>query len=376
VSRGRLELARAGTGLPCALAALLVAMTPGSLVAEQAARPALLWRYNAGSAVTAPPAWNGERIAFVTRSGAVALLDSDGRLQWSVALRDGTNGPAAFDASPAFASGRVIVTSARGWVSALGTNGETLWQYACGEKVRAAPLVAPAEPATPLYVLTQESGTVHCLGAQTGRLLWVSKKTNRCDGAPALAAGRILFGNCDAALYAIDAASGLTVARVELGEYHEIAAGIGVEGPLAWCGTYSGAIFCVDTERRVPVWTNNVSKSETFTTPALNDRLLVIGALNGSMYALDKASGALVWTFDCSGTPGNPVFCGESVFVGARGVLHALSAIDGKERWSIAISDEVQGPVVAGDKLLVAGDDGSLSAFRVSPAPSISRKQP
>ena len=351
----------------CALAACLAAPPPAVPAAENAPRPALLWRHNAGAAVTAQPALQGDRIAFTTRSGTITLMDVHGRLLWSAAVRDDTNGPAVFEAPPAFACGRVIVVSTRGWVSALGTNGATAWQYPCGEDVRAAPLVATEEPAPRLFVLTQPGGIVHCLDAQTGRRIWRSEATNRSDGSPALAAGRILFGNCDAALHAVDAASGRTLTRVALGADCQVAAGVAADGALAYCGTRSGAVCCVDVERGTVVWTNGASKAETFTTPVLCGRLVVIGSFDGSLYAFDRGSGALAWTCPLSGTPGNPVVHGADVIVGAGGKLRAIAAGDGRERWSIAISDEIAAPVVSGDNLLVAGDDGSVSAYCISP---------
>lgn len=354
--------------LACALAALLATLPLALPAAENTLRPLLLWRYNTGSPVTAPPACDGTLIAFTTRSGSITLLDTDGRLLRTLTALDGTNGPATFDAPPVFACDRIVVASRRGWVTALTTNGATAWQYNCGEELHAAPLVEPDGPASRLFVLTQASGIVHCLQAQTGRRLWVSGKTDRCDGSPALTAGMIVFGNCEAALHTLEVASGQAPGRLDLCEDCQIAAGIAADGPLVYFGTRSGAVYCADLRRRTVVWTNSASRAETFTTPALNSQLIVIGSFDGSLYALDRASGALVWTFTTPGTPGNPVFHGEDIFFGDRGTLRAISATFGKERWSVAISDEIETPVVAGDRLLVAGDDGSVSAYRIPPA--------
>ena len=349
--------------------AAMWAMLPTLLPAEEsAARPALLWRYNAGSAVTAPPACRENRIAFTTRAGAVILLDTNGRFQGTLTARDGTNGPAAFAASPVFAAGRIVVASRHGWVSALETNGATAWQYDCGEEIKAAPLVATDAPVPRLFVLTQASGVVHCLDAQTGRRIWVSANTGRCEAAAALAAGRIIFGNCEAVIHSFDAATGQAAGRIALCEECQVAAGIATDGPLAYVGTRCGTVYCVDVHRGAAVWTNGASRAETFTTPALGDRLVVVGSFDGSLYALDRASGASVWKFPCSGTPGDPVLHNGDVFFGDRGTLRAVSLASGKERWSVAITDEIQTPIVFDGRLLVGGDDGSLSAYRIPPA--------
>lgn len=336
--------------------------------ADQPVRPALLWRYNAGSAVVAPPACDGNRIAFPTRAGAVVLLDTNGTLLSSFPVREGSNAPAVFSAAPVMALGRVVVASRRGRISALETNGLAAWQYECGEEVQASPVLSPDSAAPRLFVLTQASGIVHCLDARTGRRIWMSAKTDRCDGAPALTGKHIVFGNCEAALHVLDAATGHAAARIGLCTECQVAAGVATDGPLVYTGTFSGTVYCCDIRRQAVVWTNSASRAETFSSPALAGNLLVIGSYDASLYAIHRSDGTPAWSFQCSGTPGDPVIRGDRVFFGDRGTLRALSLASGKELWSVAVSDEIWTPVVTDSLILVGADDGSLSAYRI-PAP-------
>lgn len=340
---------------------LALALLHASLA--RAAGPELAWRYRGGARMDAAPAATATAVAFTARS-TLTLLDAAGNRQWTAAMADGTNGPASFDAPPAFTGGRVVLASRRGHVTALdAATGRILWQYEAGAGIRAAPLPAPGT--NRLYVLT-ESSAVHCLDAERGTPLWRTEEGGRCESAPALAAGRVVFGNCDAALFVFDAASGNSLGKFPLGDDAQIASGMLTEGTRVVTGSRGGAIFAVDVLSGKTAWVNRDSTAETFTTPALGKDFIVAGSSDGHVYAVNAADGRPLWKCDVTDSPSSPLVLGSAVYVTARGSLIRIGASTGAVDWKLRIADDLSAPVACGEQVVVAADDGTVSAYRAA----------
>lgn len=189
------------------------------------------------------------------------------------------------------------------------------------------PVGAPVCDHDAVYVGT-ERGTLYALEAESGRRRWTVETTASTETAPVLGRERVVFGTDDATVRAVDRATGDD--RWE----------------TALPGTLAGA-------------------------PALADGRLYVGHDEG-LSALAAETGEPVWTHETEGAiAGSPAvadargWSGPRVFVGSeRETVVALATDDGEEVWRApADGVVVDGPTVAGDRVYVADDDGTLLAL-------------
>jgi outer membrane protein assembly factor BamB len=217
-----------------------------------------------------------------------------------------------------------------------------------------------------LFVVSQSDGVLHGLRLRDGKGVWKSAKTNRCDGSPATADGRIAYGNCDASLYAFATESGAPLGSLALGDDSQVAGGVALSGNQAFFGSRSGRVFCADLKAMRLVWTNTACAGEVFSTPAVNGKLVVFGSASGHVYGVDRASGRLLWTHETSNPASSPALLADGVLVSAGGKLYALSDADGRVKAVRELSDRITAPAVVGPLAVVGADNGVVSAFRLS----------
>lgn len=98
-------------------------------------------------------------------------------------------------------------------------------------------------------------------------------------------------------------------------------------------------------------------------SPAIADGVVYVGSLDGALYALDLASGALRWKYaaDDAVKSSPSVFDGVVYFGDEKGTLHAVDAATGKRRWAFRAEGAIVSSVnLAGDRLLFGSYDNHL----------------
>lgn len=327
--------------------------------------PELLWRFDAGGEILHTPVSDGERIFFAVKGGRLFAVDLNGSLLWEkqfTRINDaGQPMPVRFDAPPACGGDLVIAGTTRGTVLAMDAKtGDEKWRYETGGILTGSPNFIPANG---VIVLDQASGALHALELSTGALKWKTDGVERCDGSPGVSGGRIVFGSCAAALHLYSAEDGTHLLDIETGGGAEIAGGTAVSGNFAFAGTRDGSLFCADLTSGVLVWSSRQSASQTFSTPAVTDRQAVYSSDNGFVYAADRVTGGLLWSFETGGLPGSPVVSKDMVIVTSDGILHLLDLKSGQKIWSKEISDEITSPAVIRGMIVTGASDGIVSAF-------------
>ena len=335
-----------------------------------------LWRFLAGAAVFNTPVVSEGRVFFANEKGKVFATDLHGQELWSRQLTagtraDGTVREAQVDAPLACFNGRLYVGDADGVLLALDVaTGEERWRQDVGAPILGTPNWLPRPPHEEgvIYVIAQDNGELYCLDAVTGEKFWTSEGVSRCDGSPGAGSGVVVFGSCDAALHVFSAATGTLERNIAIEGDSQVASGVAIVGDSAFSGCRSGKVLQVNVKTGETVWVSEVTDFEIFTTPAVTDRWVVLGAEDGLLYALDRASGEQRWTFDTGGTPQSPVIAGDKVVVTADGKLFLLSLVQGRLLWSYEVSDFISAPAVAGSLVIVGSDDGSVAAFYGGPS--------
>jgi len=323
-------------------------------------RPKRLWRFKAGSPVDETPIFAEGRIYFTTTGGRIFALDLHGRKVWKTEIiKD------AFSAPPMWADGAVIVGSRSGRLHAFdAATGKVKWTYDVGGSILGtANRVDLAGERKGIVVVSQTDGAIHCVNLTTGKGLWKTGGVDRCDGSASVGDGRIVMGSCASALHVFSVEKAKKTVDIPLGADCQVAGGVALSGKLAFAGTRSGNVCAVDVVAGKILWTNRDSKNETFTTPAVNDRHVVVGSDDGHVYCLDRATGAGVWKFDTEDTPSSPVIAAGRGGGPAGGGLFMLELGNGRKIWTHRVSDWITSPAVAQGLVIVGADDGTITAF-------------
>lgn len=240
--------------------------------------------------------------------------------------------------------------------------GRTLWSAETGGRAF-APLVIDGA----IYV---GSGAIHALGASDGNRRWRRALGFDAATAPALHDGSLYVAS-RATLYALDSATGedrWTVPHPNWWYHTPV-----VDGSTLYLGA-TKTRYSVDFEARVLAlatdtgerrWLAEVGSNVVppFVTAVADGRLFVG---RNRMQAYDAGDGTRLWTFDAPevATYRNPVVVDDTVYVVGvqpadgvdRGVLYALDAADGTERWRAESRLVPKSPAVGDGTVYLAGD--------------------
>lgn len=110
------------------------------------------------------------------------------------------------------------------------------------------------------------------------------------------------------------------------------------------------------------------AEDELWGAPVLEDGVLYVTSLDGNLYALDSATGNVIWTFNgAKGLATTPVISGERILVaGFDDALFAVSKSDGALEWDFAAGNWILAtPTVDGDAAYVGDFDGVLHAVDI-----------
>jgi outer membrane protein assembly factor BamB len=224
-----------------------------------------------------------------------------------------------------------------------------------------------------LYVSAMD-GSVSALRAADGTPRWTAATGGYCHSSPVLAEGRVVVGSADGQVYAFRAGDGrrLWARRTSGPVYASAAVAKGIAAIASGDGTVYGLRLADGAVR----WRFALppSPSAFAQSPAGTDgERFFVGAWDRHVYALDAATGALVWrrqgtdrSFAYSPAIGGPAVGGGSVYIPANGnVLHAFDAATGETRWTYSSPGDKVGyssPTLVGDRIYIGclGDRGEV----------------
>lgn len=322
--------------------------------------PELLWKFKAGQPIEATPVSAGGRIFFATVKGSIFALDLRGGKIWTSEIAKD------FFSSPLMvADDLVIGGTSNGLVYAYdAATGRERWKYDVGGSVQGTANRVELEGGKKgVVVISQGDGALHGLELETGKPAWKTEAVDRCDGSPGVGNGRVAMGSCASALHVFTIGKEPKRTDIPLGGDQQVAGGVAISGKTAFAGTRSGKFCAIDLAEGKIAWTNEDCKKEAFTTPAVNDRVVLFGADDGKIYALDRRTGGKDWEFDTGKKPASPVIAGARAVVSSGGSLFLLDLKGGGKIWSAAVSDQITSPALVGGMILVGGDDGTVTAY-------------
>jgi len=210
---------------------------------------------------------------------------------------------------------------------------------------------------------------------------------------PAYADGKLFVASTTGDIEALDAATGHSLWRKHAGSqggfiWHHgnnsvrLSGGPTVDGDLLLVGSLEGVLYAYAAGDGAERWSTQLS-SEIISAPAVGGGLVYVRTHDGHIFGLDRADGAHKWVFDHSTVPllslrGNsaPVYADGVVYSGAdNGKVVAMRASDGAGLWEQTLStgegrteidrmEDVDGPIVLVDNVLYAsGYRGQTNAL-------------
>ena len=312
----------------------------------------IAWRANVGEGssddrqlLSQPVIAEGRVFTMDSRSIVTAFDAADGDEIWEVDLELEEEDEGYFGGGIAYDEDRIYVTTGFAQVFALSAlNGQVLWQQSVPGPVRSAPTVSGGR----VFVLSVDN-QLFVLASEDGSRLWEHSGIQETAG---------LVGSASAAV------SGSTVVV-----------------PYS-----SGEIFGLLAENGRELWNDNLSAVRRVDPIAdlahiralpVIDRGLVLAISNsGRMVAIDERRGQRAWDIDLGGVQ-MPWVAGEFIYVVTNDAqVVCITRRDGRIKWVRQLDrfedpEDLKGPiqwigpVLAGDRLIVAGTTGV--ALSISP---------
>ena len=351
-----------------------------------AAYAGLAWRVQTGGTVVSSPAVTGSAVYIGSNDRHLYALDRvSGRIRWSF------DANSAVGSSPTVAGGLVAFTTADGHLFAVDANtGRVRWKLATGPVV---PFPWGYESgdfwtSSPAYsnglvLAGAGDGYLYAVDAASGKVRWRLKTGGRIRSSPAVARGSVFVGSADGRFYAADLATGRERWHFDTEGYRLESAKFGfdrrtiqsspvVAGDLVLFGARDGFLYALDSETGSQRWRYDYKVSWINASPAVSDGVVYVGTSDAHfVQALDLATGAERWRFEAKGIVwSSAAVAGDAVVVGeGGGLLHVLDRATGKERWQLTLGAGVfSSPVIVDDVIYVGSFDGAVYAVRATSA--------
>ncbi|MBP7000601.1 PQQ-like beta-propeller repeat protein [Amaricoccus sp.] len=314
-------------------------------------------------------------------------FSADPRLIWSADLGEGDARRRRIITAPIVAGGLVFAMDAAAQLSAFSTSGELVWRRSVaaeGQRADSGTGGGMAVDNGVLYVTTG-FGQVLALDPRTGGERWRVTLDAPVRAAPAVEDGRVFVVARNDSAYALSAADGSILWRVQGAGGPGVLGGAtpAVDGPLVVIPFASGEVLGVLARSGLQVWGTAVTGgrrelvrnriSDITGDPVIDGDTVFASNQSGRSISLDRVTGERNWTIaEGSYGPAWPV--GGSVFLlSDEGALVRIDAATGATIWTTQLPlyyNEKRkeaivhyGPVLAGGRLWAAGSDGLLRAF-------------
>lgn len=220
-------------------------------------------------------------------------------------------------------------------------------------------------------------GEIFALDLSSGEEIWTRETELPISGAVGVGAGLVLVGTFEGEVVALSAEDGRELWRAQASS--EILAPPQTNGQVVVAQTIDGKVFAYDAQTGQERWTYvhplPSLTLRTFATPLLTDTQLFVGFANGQLLCLDPDNGVVRWSVRVGQPEGDndldrlidvdasPLLVGAIVYTGAyQGSVVAVSRGTGRVVWKEEVSTLYQ-PAYGNEKLYVVTDDSRVVAY-------------
>jgi eukaryotic-like serine/threonine-protein kinase len=262
------------------------------------------------------------------------------------------------------------------------------WKFHTGGMLIGSPTAAEG-----VLYFGSTDGNLYAVESESGKLKWKFAAKGRIPSSPAVSGGTVFFGSYDGYFYAVDASTGALKWKFQTGGERRFAGKhlhgsqpIGetmpdpfdcyLSSPVVWNGAVyfgsgDGSVYALNAASGTLNWKFKTG-DVVHASPAIADGAVFIGSWDSYFYALDAATGREKWKFKTGEDPDthNQVGIQSSaavvegmVYFGCRDShLYALDAGTGEKKWSFSAEGSwvVGSPAVKDGKVYFPTSDSSL----------------
>ena len=333
----------------------------GRSASDAPSKPALKWTFKAGKPVVGGAAVAADRVFFGDNGGVIHCLGlADGKEIWSLKT------DSAIEAIPLILDGTCYVGAADGRLYALDiADGKKKWEpFETQDKILASASWAKDPASDKKWILVGSYDfSFYALDAATGKQLWKVETENFINSTPTITAGGLaLFGGCDAQMHVVSLKEQKEIRKLDAEAYIPgSAAAIGTE---VYFGSDARKVYAFNVNNEKPLWTYRDRNFSYFSSPAISEDIVLIGARDKRLHCLDRKTGEARWTFATKGDiDSSPVLCkdGAAIFGSMDGRLYCVETATGKERWRYEIgSDIAASPAISKGLIIIGANDGNV----------------
>jgi outer membrane protein assembly factor BamB len=325
-----------------------------------AGRPGVLWRSETGSVVKGPVVVGNGLVYTGTDDGSVHAFDmTTGGEVWKLTGNTAIESPSiVLDGATAFVSGYDGML-----LSVDAATGAELWRT--DPALNVSRRVAFDAESKTLFVGGLDPVS-YAFDSSTGQLKWqVDIQAPQASVASVVAGDTLYFGVPDGPTYALNTADGSTKWTVPDGFGSLTFANGTIFGPT---GTDPDFVYAaLDAASGAERWRIS-SPGFGFTPGTIVDGNIVVGTDAGKLMSVAQTDGAVNWTFTTvngAGVWGAPAIVGDEVYaVDIDGSLYALDAATGQELWQVKLDGGVNySPVITGGVIYLGTWTGSVYAL-------------
>ncbi len=352
-----------------------------------------VWTFKTGGEIWSSPVVDRGVVYIGSNDGSIrALKEESGELVWLRKTGGWVMGRPTIDGEHLYA------LSDDGFLYKLETkDGTEIWKFDThgGSVKRVMPnppestdydyLTAAATIAGGTVYIGSADKKLYAVDAGTGQEKWHFDTQDIVRSTPAVSEGTVIFGSRDHNVYAVDAKTGALKWKYDT--LREVVSSALVAAHTVYIGSRDSNLFAFDADTGKIKWKFFYWTSWVESSARIRDDILYIGSSDyQQLLAIDAASGKQIWKFDTGGSAwSTPAVTSSLVYIGAVGIpdngyidhhgaFFAVDRATGKLVWRYPMSavpglrcyGVASSPAVDRGLVFVGGIDGTLYAFKDS----------
>ncbi len=320
---------------------------------------AQLWRFATDGFVDAPVATDAQGLYVPSWDGRIYALDHRGGLRWSRPMGEVMDAALAIDARAVYGQ-----SWGREAFALDIEDGTVLWRFnypaSKADDHRQGGMLLAGE----LLLLPAWNGTLYALDAATGELRWQYAAGQPLRSAPVVAGERLYISSGAGVLTALSL-SGSPIWEAELGAPLLTAVAAIPQGVAAI--NREGTLVALD-HGGAELWRRELTEICYYSGPTFDDGALYLATAGSGLWKIEAKTGRTIWRRALAGPSyATPLVYRGRVIVGDNsGALAVFGKQSGDQLVSFAVPREIQGgPVIVAGRLVFGARDNHVYALEL-----------